>query len=81
MPRVCLLRKSNEEQVDHLSYADGKVRTYRPDDIDPRTGDIVFVQPGQDMWEVLEGGALCAVPVPVVMRELCWSKRRFADLS
>ncbi len=79
MDRVCVLWVEGKF-ICSLRHGDGKIRTYRPDNIDPRVGAAVPVEPKQDLWDVLLTGALCTVPVQRAMQEMGWRKRQFADL-
>jgi hypothetical protein len=67
---VCIVWRDSPTDtgfVDTLVYGDGKVRTYRKDRIDPRTGETVFVGSFAEAAVRLQRGDGTKLAVPVTV--------------
>lgn len=74
--RVCIIWMRGED-IYTLNYGDGTIRTYPPHQIDGRVGETVAVADAEELWDALDAGHHCRVPVQVAMEAFCWDEGEF----
>ena len=77
---VFIVWRTASDSLTTLTYGDGSIRTYRPDAIDPRAGEVTFAEDYDEFIAAINRGERVAAPVSG-FRSVFNRSERFAEVA
>ena len=77
---VFIVWRTPGDALTTLTYGDGSIRTYRPEAVDPRVGEVTFVEDYDEFLAALNRGERVAAPVSG-FRSVFNRSERFAEVA